>query len=301
MTLPFDEFDHLRVDVGDVVIHARVAGTGPALLLLHGYPESSYMWRHVAPALAESFTVVAADLRGYGESSAPADDQRHSVYSFRSMAADQVALMDALGHRSFLVVGHDRGGRVAHRMALDCPERVERVAVLDIVPTLHMYENVDRAMAETYFHWFFLSRSSDLPERLISADPESWIASRFRGRTSTGWQPEPSAFDQYVAAFRDPARVAATCADYRAAASIDLEHDRADRDTGRTVGCPLLAMWGEAGYVGRSFDVAEVWERYADDVVGVAVPSDHYLPEEAPLVTTRILASFLEGRTVVRP
>lgn len=301
MTLPFDEFDHVRVDVGNVEIHARVAGSGPALLLLHGYPESSYMWRHVAPSLAESFTVVAADLRGYGESSAPADDESHSVYSFRAMASDQVALMEALGHPTFLVVGHDRGGRVAHRMALDSPERVERVAVLDIVPTLHMYENVDRAMAETYFHWFFLSRPSDLPERLINADPEGWVASRFRGRTSTGWQPEPAAFEQYVAAFRDPARVAATCADYRAAATIDLEHDRAHRDAGRTVACPLLVLWGDAGYVGRNFDVAQVWRGYAESVVAVPVASDHYLPEEAPLVTTRVLASFLEGRAVVRP
>ena len=175
MTIPFTDFDRRYVDVDGVVIHARVAGSGPAILLLHGYPESSYMWRHVAPALTSDFTVVAADLRGYGESDAPADDADHLTYSRRAMAADQVGLMSALGHERFTVAGHDRGGRVAHRMALDHPERVERVAVLDIVPTLHMFENVDRAMAQSYFHWFFLNQPFDLPERLITADPESRV------------------------------------------------------------------------------------------------------------------------------
>ena len=295
MTIPFTDFDRRYVDVDGVVIHARVAGSGPAILLLHGYPESSYMWRHVAPALTSDFTVVAADLRGYGESDAPADDADHLTYSRRAMAADQVGLMSALGHERFAVAGHDRGGRVAHRMALDHPERVERVAVLDIVPTLHMFENVDRAMAQSYFHWFFLNQPFDLPERLITADPEGWIASRFRGRTSSPWRVEADALEEYVRAFRNPARVAATCADYRAAASIDLVHDREDRLASRRITAPLLAVWGASSYVGRHFDVTRVWQDYAEDVSGVAAPSDHYVPEEAPDLTVRLLTRFARG------
>lgn len=298
MTIPFTDFDRRDVDVDGVGIHARVAGSGPAILLLHGYPESSYMWRHVAPALTSDFTVVAADLRGYGESDAPADDADHLTYSRRAMAADQVGLMSALGHERFTVAGHDRGGRVAHRMALDHPERVDRVAVLDIVPTLHMFENVDRAMAQSYFHWFFLNQPADLPERLITADPDGWIASRFRGRTSSPWRVEADALEEYVGAFRDPARVAATCADYRAAASIDLVHDREDRLASRRITAPLLAVWGESSYVGRHFDVTRVWQDYAEDVSGVAVPSDHYVPEEAPDVTVRLLTRFARGEAV---
>lgn len=298
MTIPFTEFDRRDVDVDGVVIHARVAGAGPAILLLHGYPESSYMWRHVAPALAEAFTVVAADLRGYGESGAPVDDVDHFTYSRRTMSEDQVRLMSTLGHERFTVAGHDRGGRVAHRMALDHPERVDRVAVLDIVPTLHMFENVDRAMAQSYFHWFFLNQPADLPERLITADPEGWIASRFRGRTSGSWRVEKDALEEYVRAFRDPARVAATCADYRAAASIDLVHDREDRLASRRITAPLLAVWGESSYVGRHFDVTRVWQDYAEDVSGAAVPSDHYVPEEAPDLTVRLLMRFARGEAV---
>lgn len=298
MTIPFTDFDRRYVDVDGVVIQARVAGSGPAMLLLHGYPESSYMWRHVAPALTSDFTVVAADLRGYGDSDAPADDTDHLTYSRRAMAADQVGLMSALGHERFTVAGHDRGGRVAHRMALDHPERVERVAVLDIVPTLHMFENVDRAMAQSYFHWFFLNQPFDLPERLINADPEGWIASRFRSRTSGPWRVEADALEEYVRAFRDPARVAATCADYRAAASIDLVHDREDRLAPRRMAQPLLAVWGASSYVGRHFDVTRVWQDYAEDVSGVAAPSDHYVPEEVPDLTVRLLMRFARGEAV---
>jgi len=298
VTVPFTDFDRRYVDVDGVVIHARVAGAGPAILLLHGYPESSYMWRHVAPALAEAFTVVAADLRGYGESGAPVDDADHLTYSRRTMSEDQVRLMSALGHERFTVAGHDRGGRVAHRMALDHPECVERVAVLDIVPTLHMFENVDRAMAQSYFHWFFLNQPADLPERLITADPEGWLTSRFRGRTSGSWRVDEDALDEYVRAFRDPARVAATCADYRAAASIDLVHDREDRSASRRITAPLLAVWGASSYVGRHFDVTRVWQDYAEHVTGVSVPSDHYVPEEAPDLTVRLLMRFARGGAV---
>ena len=297
MSRPLANFDRVDVDVDGVNIHARVAGSGPPLLLLHGYPQSSYMWRHVAPLLTQCFTVIASDLRGYGDSSAPADDDAHMTYSRRVMATDQVQLMSALGHERFAVAGHDRGGRVAHRMALDSPERVERLAVLDIVPTLHMFENVDREMAQTYFHWFFLNQPGDLPERLITADPEGWIASRFRSRTSGAWHQEQDALDEYTRVFRDPAHVAATCADYRAAASIDLEHDRHDRELGHRIASPLLVMWGESSYVGRNFDVADVWQTYADDVTAMPMASDHYIPEEAPEGTARALMSFFRAES----
>lgn len=292
MTRHFEDFDEVFVDVGDVTILARTAGLGPPLLLLHGFPETSLMWRHVAPALAADFAVVATDLRGYGGSAAPVDDEDHVTYSKRAMAADQVAVMAALGHHAFGVAGHDRGGRVAHRMVLDHPARVKRVAVLDIVPTLHMFDHVDRAMAETYFHWFFLSRPADLPERLISGDPEGWVASRFRGRQAGGRAPDPEALARYTEVLREPARVAAMCADYRAAASIDLVHDREDRQAGRRVAVPLLALWGASSYVGLNFDVASVWRDYADDVIGSAAPSDHYVPEEAPEFTIAALRAF---------
>lgn len=292
MSSHFEGFSDRLIDVDGVSIHTLTAGSGPPLLLLHGYPESSLMWRHVAPALAAEFTVVVTDLRGYGTSSAPGDDSDHLTYSKRSMAADQVSVMQSLGFNTFSVAGHDRGGRVAHRMVLDYPSRIERLAVIDIVPTLHMFEHVDRSMADTYFHWFFLSQSADLPERLINSNPEDWIASRFRGRHVEGSTLEPDIIAAYAQSFLDPARVAASCADYRAAATIDLVHDRSDRAAGTRIDVPLLAMWGNASYVGRNFDVVRVWQDFANSVLGCVVPSDHYVPEEAPELTVQALRDF---------
>jgi haloacetate dehalogenase len=287
-------FDERTVDVGGIRIHARTAGSGAPVLLLHGYPETLAMWHRVAPALAERHAVVLADLRGYGGSDKPGPGIGDAAYAKRAMALDQVRLMAALGHGRFAVVGHDRGGRVAHRLALDHPLRVSAVAVLDIVPTLHMYEQVDRAMASEYFHWFFLSRADGLPERLIGADPDAWFESRFRGRHAGADPFDPVALDEYRRAFHDPATIAATCADYRAAATIDLEHDRADRDAGRRVTAPVLALWGRESYVGRDFDPPAVWRLYATDVSGIAVAADHYVAEEAPEPTIAALRAFLE-------
>ena len=288
-------FDERLVDVGEAHIRARCAGSGPPLLLLHGYPETLVMWHRVAPALVDAFTVVLADLRGYGGSSKPASTGDDTTYATRTMADDQVRLMELLGHERFAVAGHDRGGRVAHRMALDHADRIVSVAVLDIVPTLHMFENVDRAMATSYFHWFFLARPGGLPESLIGADPDAWLASRFRGRHRGPSPFDPAALEEYRRAFRDPATIAATCADYRAAASIDLVHDRADRDAGRRVTAPLLALWGSASYVGRNFDPGRVWQGYADRVTATAVDADHYVAEEAPAATGDALLRFLVG------
>ena len=286
----------MQLDVGPVQIHARTAGSGPPLLLLHGYPESSLMWRDVAPSLAENFTVVATDLRGYGNSSTPPDDELHETYSKRSMAADQAKVMELLGHDQFMVAGHDRGGRVAHRLALDFPTRIKRLAVLDIIPTLHMFENVDRKMAQSYFHWFFLIQGNGVPEQLINADPQAWIASRFSGRLLGENPIDPDAITEYTKIYQDPAHVAATCADYRAAASIDLDHDRADRSAKHRITAPLLVMWGQSSYVGRNFDSVEVWKNYADQVTGIQVPSDHYIPEEAPSFTAEVLSEFFSAR-----
>ncbi|GAA1477359.1 alpha/beta hydrolase [Nocardioides aestuarii] len=266
-------------------------------MLLHGYPQTSFMWRHVVPRLVEAGrSVVLADLRGYGASgpahAGPVADP--ATYAKREMASDVAALLDTLGHDTVDLVGHDRGGRVAHRLALDHPERVRSLAVLDIVPTLHMFEHVDRSMAEAYFHWFLLTRPGGLPEALISASPETWLRSRFTGRDA-GTPVPTAAVDVYLDAFLQPGVVDATCADYRAAATVDLDHDRTDREVGRRVTAPVLALWGDAGYVGRNFDVEEVWRRYAGEVTGRGLATDHYLAEEAPTEVVEALLAFWAG------
>lgn len=282
---------------GGVRVAGWTAGSGQPVLLLHGYPQTSFMWRHVVPHLIRAGrSVVLVDLRGYG-ASGPAHDGSvadTALYAKREMATDVVALLDALGHASVDVVGHDRGGRVAHRLALDQPSRVRSLAVLDIVPSLHMFEHVDRAMAEAYFHWFFLTRPDGLPEALLSADPDTWLRSRFVGRHA-GTPVEPTAVEVYLEAFRQPGVVAATCADYRAAATVDLDHDRADREAGHRVTAPVLALWGGSGYVGRSFDVARAWEEYAPQVVGRGLDTDHYLAEESPAEVAEALVAFWAG------
>jgi haloacetate dehalogenase len=288
----FEDFETVDVDVDGVRVHARVGGDGPPVLLLHGYPQTSAMWHRVAPHLTHRFTVVAADLRGYGASARPASDPSHAAYSKRASAADQVGLMAALGHDRFAVVGHDRGARVTHRMCLDHPDHVTRAAVLDIAPTRHVLGHVDRLLAQVYEHWFFLSQENDLPERLIGADPEHYLRTKL-----AAWSGPAAAFDEqavaeYVAAF-DREGVHASCEDYRAAVTIDLEHDDADAAAGRRVTCPLLVLWGASGFVGLAYDVLDVWSGYADDVRGHAVTGGHFLPEEAPDETAAALHEFL--------
>lgn len=288
-----DGFDDCPVDLDGVRINARRAGAGPPLLLLHGYPQSMVMWHRIAPSLAADFAVVVADLRGYGGSSKPAGGPGHRNYTKRVLALDMVTLMTRLGHERFVVVGHDRGGRVAHRMALDARDRVAALAVLDIVPTRHMFTHVDRAMATTYFHWFFLTVADDLPEQLINGNPGAWIDSRFAGRHGGGLPIDDAALAEYRRVFTDPRAVHATCEDYRAAAGPDLEVDQEDCVAGLRVRQPLLALWGARSYVGRSFDVAAVWRSYATAVSGRAVDADHYLAEEAPAATEGALRDFL--------
>lgn len=285
----------IRVDTG-VTLRVRCAGDGPPVLLLHGYPQTHVCWHAVAPGLvAAGFRVVLSDLRGYGGSGKPPDTPDHAPYSKRAMAADQVALMRALGHARFALVGHDRGGRVAARAGLDHPDAITRLAVLDIAPTDIVYQAADMALATAYYHWFFLIQPAPLPERLIGADPEFFLRTKLSAWNRSG----PSAFDPeavaaYLHAFSDPACIAASCADYRAAASIDLDHDRTDAQSGRRLAMPLLALWGAEGFVGQTYDVLALWRQKATRVTGGSVPGGHFLPEEAPKETTAALIDFLQ-------
>ena len=289
----FEGFERIQIETRGATINAVRGGEGPPVLLLHGYPQTLAMWHLIAPRLAASFTVVATDLRGYGDSSKPEGGEEHAGYSKRAMAADQVEVMRTLGFGSFAVLGHDRGGRVAHRMALDHPQSVTRLAVLDIVPTRHVFETADKELAMAYYHWFFLSQPYDLPERLIGADPDYYLRKKLGG-WGTGFDSFASeAYAEYERCFRDPRTIHSSCEDYRAAATIDLKHDGADRD--RKVGCPLLALWGEQGVVERLYDVLGVWRGYASDVRGRALPCGHYLAEERPEETAEELVTFLHG------
>lgn len=286
----FEGFRRSDITVEGATIHARIGGAGPPLLLLHGYPQTHVMWHKIAPRLAQDFTVVATDLRGYGDSSKPPSDPRHAAYSKRATAQDQVAVMAQLGFESFFVAGHDRGARVAHRMALDHAARVKKVAVLDIAPTRKVFETVNKQVATGYYHWFFLIQPFDLPERLIGSDPEYYLKRKI-GQWSAGTSGfTPEALAEYVRCFSDPAAIHASCEDYRAAATIDLEHDEAD--IGTKVTCPLLALWGAKGFVERNYDVLAVWRERAADVRGRALPCGHFLPEEAPDETYRELRAF---------
>jgi haloacetate dehalogenase len=291
----FEAFERVRVEASDAEINLVRGGEGPPVLLLHGYPQTHSMWHSVAPRLAENFTVVATDLRGYGDSSKPFGSEDHATYSKRAMAADQVQVMESLGFLSFAVVGHDRGGRVGHRMALDHPDRVTRLAVLDIVPTRHVYATVGRELATAYYHWFFFIQPYDLPETLIGADPGYYLRKKLGGWGTKLDTFAPEALAEYERCFGDPATIHASCEDYRAAASIDLDHDDADRDEGRKVTCPLLALWGDRGAMGRLYDVANVWREYARDVRGGPIDAGHFLAEERPEETARELANFLQG------
>ena len=289
----FPGFESRRVAVSGAEIQCEFGGSGPPLLLLHGYPQTHVMWHKIAPRLAERFTVVCSDLRGYGDSSKPGGGTGHGNYSKREMAKDQVELMRALGHQRFRLAGHDRGARVAHRLCLDHPQAVERVAVLDISPTRIMYGGTDQTFATAYYHWFFLIQPFDLPERLIGADPIYYLHKKIGGWSSGLALFDPRALAEYARCFSDPATIHATCEDYRAAATIDLEHDAADAHA--KVECPLLALWGTKGVVHRLFEPLRDWRSVARDVTGKPVPSGHFLAEEAPEETVAELLAFFRA------
>ncbi len=282
-----DGFATRRITTSGAEIHLRMAGDGPPLLLLHGYPQTHVMWHLVAPALAETFTVACPDLRGYGDSSKPPSGPDCMNYSKREMARDMVEVMETLGHTRFQIGAHDRGARIAHRLAADWPDRIRRLAVLDIAPTREMYRNTAEAFARAYWHWFFLIRPHPMPETLINADPEAYL----REKATTGasgsdvWAPE--AFTEYLRCLTNPETVRAQCDDYRAAAGIDLAHDDADGD--RKIDCPLLCLWGASGAVERCFDPLALWRERARDVRGHTLPCGHYLAEECP---EKVISAF---------
>ncbi len=284
-------FELHDIETGAVRIRASVGGSGPPVLLLHGHPQTHATWRAVAPRLAETFRVVAMDLRGYGDSEKPEGGEGHAQYAKRAMAADAVAVMARLGHERFALVGHDRGGRVGHRLALDHPQALTRLALFDIAPTATMYARTDKDFATRYFWWFFLIQPAPLPERLIAADPEFFLRTHVDGQSKTPGSPAPDLFAEYLRVYRDPATRHAICEDYRAAATIDLDHDAADAGTRITV--PLLALWGAKGTVGRTYDVLETWREKATDVSGRALECGHTLQEERPEEVLAELMRFL--------
>ncbi|WP_210396650.1 alpha/beta fold hydrolase [Motiliproteus sediminis] len=273
-----------------VEINFKHGGSGPPLLLLHGYPQTHCIWHRVAPALADRFHLICPDLRGYGDSAKPEGASDHANYAKRAMAADLVAVMKALGYSRFDVAGHDRGARVTHRLALDYPEQVRRACVMDIAPTLHMFEHTDQAFASGYYHWFFLIQPDGLPERLIGNDPGYYLTEKLRRWSAPGAEFSDAAIAEYLRCFSRPEAIHASCEDYRAAATIDLQHDRADRS--RQLDCPLLVLWGARGFVARSYDLLSVWRDYARHVEGYALDCGHFLPEEAPEAVIRALRDF---------
>jgi haloacetate dehalogenase len=289
----FEGFTRHRIKTSrSTTINLVAAGTGEGLLLLHGCPETLVMWHKIAPALADDFSVVASDLRGYGDSSKPHGGGDHSTYSFRAMAQDQVEVMEALGHDGFMVVGHDRGARVAHRMALDHPRAVRKAAVLDILPTLTLYEQTDAEFATAYWEWFFFIQGYDFPEVLIGAAPESFLRYELGPLVNRGVI-APEAWDEYLRCISEPSAIHAMCEDYRAGASIDVEHDRSDLD--RKIICPLLVLWGAENPIWKRFDMLDIWRQRAESVRGEALPCGHYLPEEAPDATYARLHAFFSG------
>jgi len=285
MTAIFPGFVQKRIAVpsedGPIEIACQVGGNGPPLLLLHGFPQTKAIWGLVAPDLAKSFTVVASDLRGYGQSSRPHGKADHSTYSKRSLAADQHALMQSLGYQQFFLLGHDRGGRVSHRLAMDFPDSVLRLMLLDISPTLTMYNNTTMEFAKGYWHWFFLIQPEPFPETLIGANPEFWIKQHMGRHAGTGIF-SPERWAEYLAGVSNPESMHSMCEDYRAAASIDLVHDQADRAAGRKLTMPLRVLWGEHGLVHKCFQPIEDWKAVAENVSGNTVPCGHYIPEELP-------------------
>ena len=275
----FAEFDIVR---NGVRLHGRAGGQGAPLLLLHGHPQSHVMWHQVAPQLAEKFNVVMMDLRGYGDSGRPHADESHLAYSKREMALDALAVMQHFGFDRFKVLAHDRGARVAHRLAADMPGAVERLMLLDIAPTLAMYQNTTEAFAKAYWHWFFLIQPPPLPEALIDSDPVRFVRSMMGKRHAGLAAFAPEALAEYERCAQIAGSGHSIAEDYRASASIDLEHDRADVSIGRKVSQPLRVLWAEQGIVGKCFDVLALWRERAEQVSGREVACGHYIAEELP-------------------
>jgi len=294
MTRLFPGFERRRVRTSGATINLVIGGEGPPVLLLHGYPETHAMWHKVAPQLARDYAVVCPDLRGYGDSSKPRGLPDHSNYSKRAMALDMVEAMESLGYIKFHIVGHDRGGRVGHRLARDHGRRVRTLTVLDISPTLKMYQSTNMQFARAYYHWFFLIQPAPLPETMLASMGVKYILGRI-GRGRSGLKHfSRAAQREYVRCFRDPRTIHATCEDYRAAATIDLAHDK--QDLRRKLKMPVMAIWGKHGVVEALFDCLADWREVAADVRGRALACGHFIPEEKPLELMAELRRFLDGR-----
>lgn len=291
--MAFEGFSTKDIPTHGAVIHSLKKGAGPPLLLLHGYPQTHFIWHKIAEQLAEHCTVVITDLRGYGDSSKPEGGARHENYSFRAMAQDQVEVMRHFGYAEFYVASHDRGARTAHRMCLDHAKAVRKVCVMDIVPTLRMYRDTSKEFATRYMWWFFLIQNAPLPEHMIGADPEFFLSQHLQIQNGTPGALTEEAIQEYRRCFRRPEAIHASCEDYRAAAGIDLEMDEADERAGRKVDAPILALWGAKGTLGKLWDVRDVWRQHANGPVeGRALNAGHYLAEEQPEEVLHELLSF---------
>jgi len=289
-------FESLRVVRDGVALQVRRAGQGAPLLLLHGHPQSQAMWHRVAPTLADHFSVVLMDLRGYGDSGRPAAGEGSAAYSKREMARDALAVMQHLGHERFQLLAHDRGARVAHRLALDHPRAVQRLLLLDVAPTLAMYRHTSEAFARAYWHWFFLVQPPPLPEALIASDPARYVRAVMGVRHAGLAAFAPQALAEYERCAAIAGTAESICADYRASAGIDLAHDQADQDAGRRLAMPLRVLWGEHGAVGRCFDVPALWRPCADAFSGRSLPCGHYIAEEAPALLLEESLAFLRSK-----
>jgi haloacetate dehalogenase len=287
----FPGFRRQSVQTSETTINVLVGGDGPPVLLLHGYPQTHVEWRKIAPELAKNYTLVIPDLRGYGDSGKPPDRDAdsHIAYSKRAMALDQVEVMEKLGFGRFAMVSHDRGARVGHRLALDYPDRLTKLVMMDICPTHYMYKTTDRQFASAYFHWFFLIQPAPFPETLIGNNVDT-VLKQFMGRVMPKFI-EPDAYAEYRRCFSDPATIHASCEDYRASDSIDLVHDESDID--QKISCPVLVLWGDNGFVGRKYDVLAIWRDRATQVSGKGLPSSHWLAEEVPDETLAEVKRFL--------
>lgn len=287
----FKNFKQDIIEVNGVNINYKIGGKGEPLLLLHGYPQSHVLWRKIAPLFAENYTVICSDLRGYGDSDKPQSDKKHLTYSKKTMGLDQNELMKKLGFKEYFLVGHDRGGRVAHRMAIDFKENIKKISVLDIVPTSHVFKNTNAILAKRYYHWFFLIQSYPLPETMIGNDPEYYIRSKLQMWGANNEYLTEEIIQEYLRCFTTET-IQASCEDYRAGASIDLVHHEEDFD--KKISCPLQVLWGSKAFVEELYDPIKVWKEWALNVEGQSIDCGHFLPEESPVETYNAIINFFK-------